>query len=158
MATIQGRTWTDKEGRQRTNYRVQIRRRGFPPVTATFERKTDAAKWARETEADIQRGLRFPQHEAERHTLADLVDRQLEHVKLHRPHDYAEPGDREPLSSGAQQGIRQCREGMALAARQPAAQHQQARGAARARSVSLRTMSGQHYSSRAASPSTGPCT
>jgi integrase len=88
MATIQGRTWTDKEGRQRTSYRVQIRRRGFPPVTATFERKTDAAKWARETEADVQRGLRFPQHEAERHTLADLVDRQLEHVKLHRGHDY----------------------------------------------------------------------
>jgi integrase len=88
MASIQGRTWIDKEGRQRTSYRAQIRRRGFPPVTATFERKTDATKWARETEADIQRGLRFPQHEAERHTLADLADRQLEHVKLHRPHDY----------------------------------------------------------------------
>lgn len=88
MATIQKRTWTDKEGRQRTTYRAQIRRRGFPPVTATFERKIDADKWARETEADIQRGLRFPQHEAERRTLADLVQRQLEHVKLHRPHDY----------------------------------------------------------------------
>ena len=88
MASIQRRTWTDKEGKQRTSYRVQIRKRGFPPVTATFERKTDADKWATETEADIQRGLRFPQHEAERHTLANLVDRQLEAVKLHRPHDY----------------------------------------------------------------------
>jgi integrase len=88
MASIQPRTWVDKEGKQRTSYRVQIRRRGFPPVTQTFERRTDAARWARETEADIQRGLRFPQHEAERHTLADLVERQLEYVKLHRPHDY----------------------------------------------------------------------
>jgi integrase len=88
MASIQKRASTDKDGRQRTSYRVQVRRYGFPPVTATFERKTDADKWARETEADIQRGLRFPQHEAEQHTLADLVDRQLEHVKLHRPHDY----------------------------------------------------------------------
>jgi integrase len=67
---------------------VQIRRRGFPPVTATFERKTDADKWARETEADMSRRRYFPHHEAERHTLAELVDRQLETVKADRPHDY----------------------------------------------------------------------
>ena len=88
MASIQRRTWVDKEGKQRTSYRVQVRKRGFPPLTATFERKTDADKWGRETESDIERGLRFPQHEAERHTLAQLVERQLEHVKLHRAHDY----------------------------------------------------------------------
>src|SRR5262245_42780184 len=88
MATIQKRTWTDKDGRERTTYRVQIRKRGFPPVSASFDRKTDADKWARNTEADMDRSLYFPQHEADRHTVADLVDRQLEHVKLHRPHDY----------------------------------------------------------------------
>ncbi|MSQ55592.1 MAG: site-specific integrase [Betaproteobacteria bacterium] len=88
MASIQRRIWTDQEGRQRTSYRAQIRRRGFPPVTATFERKTDADKWTRETEADMDRHRYFPQHEAERHTLADLVDRQLETVKVDRPHDY----------------------------------------------------------------------
>ena len=88
MASIQRRTWTDKEGRQRTSYRAQIRRRGFPPVTATFERKTDADKWTRETEADMSRRRYFPQHEAERHTLAELVDRQLEAIKMDRPHDY----------------------------------------------------------------------
>jgi integrase len=88
MANIQKRTWTDKQGGQRTRYRVQIRRKGFPPVTATFDRKTDADKWARETEADMSRRRYFPQHEAERRTLADLVDRQLEVVKTDRPHDY----------------------------------------------------------------------
>ncbi len=88
MAGIQRRTWIDQEGKQRTSYRVQIRRRGFPPVTATFERKTDADKWAGETEADMRRRRYFPQHEAERHTLAELVDRQLEAVKIDRPHDY----------------------------------------------------------------------
>ena len=88
MASIQRRVWTDTEGRQRTSYRVQIRRRGFPLVTATFERKTDADKWARETEADMSRRRYFPQHEAERHTVAELVDRQLETVKADRPHDY----------------------------------------------------------------------
>ena len=88
MASVQRRTWIDQESKQRTSYRVQIRRRGFPPVTATFERKTDADKWAQATEADMSRRRYFPQHEAERHTLADLVDRQLEAVKIDRPHDY----------------------------------------------------------------------
>lgn len=88
MASIQKRTWTDQEGRECSSYRVQVRRRGFPPVTQTFERKTDADKWAKATEADMDRRRYFPQHEAERHTLADLVDRQLELVKLDRPHDY----------------------------------------------------------------------
>lgn len=88
MAAIQKRTWVDREGGQRTSYRVQVRKRGFPPVTATFERKTDADKWSRETEADMSRRRYFPQHEAERHTLADLVDRQLEGVKIDRPHDF----------------------------------------------------------------------
>jgi hypothetical protein len=31
----------------------------------------------------------FPQHEAEQRTLTELVDRQLEAVKMDRPHDYA---------------------------------------------------------------------
>lgn len=88
MAAIQKRTWIDGEGGQRSSYRVQVRRRGFPPVTATFERKTDAAKWAQATEADMDRRRYFPQHEAERHTLADLVDRELEGVKADYPHDY----------------------------------------------------------------------
>jgi integrase len=88
MASIQKRTQVDAEGGQRTSYRVQVRRRGFPPITATFERKTDADKWAKATESDMDRRRYFPQHEAERHTLAALVDRQLEAVKLDRPHDY----------------------------------------------------------------------
>src|SRR5688572_19438854 len=88
MASIDPRTWTDKRGRQRTHYRVQIRRVGFPTVTKTFKRRTDARAWARNTEADIERGLHFPNHEAEKRTLAGLVERQLEHVKLHRPDDY----------------------------------------------------------------------
>jgi integrase len=88
MASIQRRVSVDKDGKQRTSYRAQIRRRGFPPVTATFERKTDADRWARDTEADMSRRRYFPQHEAERHTVADLIDRHLEGVRVDRPHDY----------------------------------------------------------------------
>ncbi len=86
MASIEGRTWIDQGGKQRTTYRVQVRRRAFPPVTASFARKTDADKWAREIEADMDRRRYFPQHEAEGHTVADLVDRQLETIKMDRPH------------------------------------------------------------------------
>jgi integrase len=88
MASIQRRIWVDKDGGQRTTYRVQVRKRGFPPVTATFDRKTDANKWAKEIEADMSRRRYFPQHEAERRTLADLIDRQLQTIKIDRPHDY----------------------------------------------------------------------
>jgi integrase len=88
MPSIQRRVSIDQDGKQRTSYRVQIRRRGFPPVTATFERKSDAVKWAQNTETDMRRRRFFPQHEAERHTLADLIKRQLEAVQLARPHDH----------------------------------------------------------------------
>jgi integrase len=88
MASIQPRTWTDKKGRQRTRYRVQIRKHGYPLVSVTFGRKSDADKWAKQTETDMDRRLYFPQYEAERHTIGDLVDRQVAAIKADRPHDY----------------------------------------------------------------------
>ena len=42
MATIQKRISADGS----TTFRVQIRLKGFAPETASFERKTDASKWA----------------------------------------------------------------------------------------------------------------
>jgi len=83
VATIQTRK---TEGG--TRYRVQVRLRGHPPVSASFERRTDARKWAQQTESAIQEGRYFPTHEAKRRTLTDLVDRQLEAIKSKRPHDY----------------------------------------------------------------------
>jgi integrase len=91
MATIQKRQ--TKDG---TRYRVQVRLRGHPPVSASFERRTDANKWEQDTEAAIRDGRYFPTHEAKRRTLADLVDRQLEAIKSKRPHDY----DRQRLLLG----------------------------------------------------------
>jgi len=91
VATIQTRK---TEGG--TRYRVQVRLRGHPPVSASFERRTDARKWAQQTESAIQEGRYFPTQEAKRRTLADLVDRQLEAIKSKRPHDY----DRQRLLLG----------------------------------------------------------
>lgn len=71
MATIAKRT--DSEGK--THYRVRVRLRGHPLQTATFERLTDAKKWATQTEAAIRERRHFKTVEAQKHTLADLVDR-----------------------------------------------------------------------------------
>lgn len=88
MASIQARKGIDEKGRQCTSYRVQVRLQGFPPVTATFERRTDAKEWGKTTETAMREGRYFPQREARRRTLGDLVDRQLETVRTKRPHDY----------------------------------------------------------------------
>lgn len=88
MASIQARKGIDEQGKQSTSYRVQVRLQGFPPVTATFERRTDAKEWGKTTEAAMREGRYFPQREAKRRTLGDLVDRQLETVRTKRPHDY----------------------------------------------------------------------
>ena len=42
MAVIEKRRSTEHG----TRYRVKIRLKGFPPQTATFERLTDAKRWA----------------------------------------------------------------------------------------------------------------
>jgi|GEM_PF-4931272 hypothetical protein len=51
MANIQKRA-----GKDGTTYGVQVRMRGFPPQTRTFDRLTDAKAWAQETESSIQVG------------------------------------------------------------------------------------------------------
>jgi integrase len=71
MATIQART--TKSGK--TSYRVQIRLKGYPVQRATFARKTDAKRWATQTEAAIREGRHFKGTEAKRRTLAELIDR-----------------------------------------------------------------------------------
>lgn len=70
MATIEKRTRGN-----RTIYRAKVRLRGAPAVNATFDRLTDAKRWSAETEADIRAGRWMGQHEARKHTLADLIDR-----------------------------------------------------------------------------------
>src|SRR5262245_2475404 len=73
-----------------TRYRVQIRLRGHPPVSASFERRTDAKKWAQDTESAIRDGRYFPSHEAKRRTLGELIDRYLDQIKAKRDAAYCE--------------------------------------------------------------------
>ncbi len=72
-------------GAEGIRYRVQIRLKGAPTQSAYFERRTDAKRWAAETEAAIRQGRFFQSTEARRHTLGDLIDRYIEQVLPHKP-------------------------------------------------------------------------
>ena len=71
MATIEQRKTNDGK----VSYRVKIRMRGRPAQTATFERKTDAKRWAQDTESKIREGKYFDTAEAKRHTVAEMIGR-----------------------------------------------------------------------------------
>lgn len=76
MASIRKRKRQDGS----TAYRVDVRLKGFPPQRATFNRLTDARKWAQHTESAIREGRYFKTAEAQRHTLAELIDRYIRDV------------------------------------------------------------------------------
>jgi len=76
VANIQARV----DSRGQVRYRVQIHLKGYPPQTATFDRKTDAKEWVRHSEADMKAGRHFKVLEAKRHTVAQVIDRYLRDV------------------------------------------------------------------------------
>ena len=68
MATIEKRARNGKNV-----FRVKVRLKGQKPANATFDRITDAKRWAAETETSIRAGRWFQQVEAKRNTLSDLI-------------------------------------------------------------------------------------
>lgn len=62
---------------QRKNgWRAQIRRRGMPSVSRTFDLRADAEAWAREVERELQRGrLSVLDTSAQRTTVSDVIAR-----------------------------------------------------------------------------------
>ncbi len=82
MANIQKRI--GKEGA--TSYRVQIRLKGFPPESASFDRLTDAKEWTKKTEAEMKAGRHFGA--SKRHTFNDLADEYKPHAKDPERLDY----------------------------------------------------------------------
>jgi integrase len=71
MGTITKRT--DSKGN--TSYMARVRQRGFPHLTQTFHRKTDAAAWISQQEVKIRQGLYLDDVEAKRHTLREAIAR-----------------------------------------------------------------------------------
>lgn len=81
MATIQERKTSDGK----VMYRVQVRLKGHPTESATFERKTDAKKWAQQTESAIRDGRHFKTREAKKHTVEEMIDKYIKSVLPTKP-------------------------------------------------------------------------
>jgi hypothetical protein len=58
----------------------RVRRRGYPDITKTFENKSEAEKWARAIESEIDKGQFVNVCEAQRTSLGDLIARYLVEV------------------------------------------------------------------------------
>jgi len=74
LATIQKRQGHDGS----VTYRVQVRLKGAPDESASFDTKTAAKEWAQRTETAIKENRHFRTVEARRRTMADLIDRYIE--------------------------------------------------------------------------------
>ena len=69
-----------KEGGVR--FQAEIRLKGHPTLTATFDRKTDAKTWIQKIESDIRCGRHQLYSESKRHTFKEAVERYLKENKI----------------------------------------------------------------------------
>jgi len=81
MANFEKRTTQDGK----TMIRVKVRLKGYPTQSASFERLTDARKWAQNTESAIREGRHFKTSQSKKHTLAELVTRYVSEVLAKKP-------------------------------------------------------------------------
>lgn len=56
-------------------WQARVMRKGHAPETKTFSSKADAERWARSLESDMDKGAFISRTEAERLTLAEILDR-----------------------------------------------------------------------------------
>ncbi len=56
-------------------WQARIRKKGHPPLTRTFDRKASAEAWARQVEAEMERGTFVSRAESESTTLAEVLRR-----------------------------------------------------------------------------------
>lgn len=71
-------------------WHVQIRRKGFPVATKTFEAEDAAIKWARDIESKMDKGIYFDRTLAEQTTLSQHID---DFLKNHAPGAYRQRDD-----------------------------------------------------------------
>jgi integrase len=68
------------ENRGDGQWRVRIRRKGYPAQSRTFESYDEAETWATNTESEMRRGVFHDRTEAEKTTLYALLERYLREV------------------------------------------------------------------------------
>jgi integrase len=78
MATIRKRI--DANGNK--SYHVQIRIKGFPPQTQSFDTMTLAKRWATDTESELRAGRYMPRVEAQRHTVREMLEKYRDEILI----------------------------------------------------------------------------
>ena len=63
-------------------WRAKIRRKGYPALSATFDTKAEAQRWAAEIEGDMSRARFVDMREAERTTLTEALDRYAREISV----------------------------------------------------------------------------
>jgi len=63
-----------------SKWQARIKRDGFPDQVKSFEAKAEAERWARSVESEMDRGGYVSHTEAQRTTLADLIQRYMAEV------------------------------------------------------------------------------
>jgi integrase len=63
-------------------WHVQVRKKGYAPVTKTFETRAQAERWATVIESEMARGVFVDRSEAEATTLSDALDRYQAEVSV----------------------------------------------------------------------------
>ncbi|MCC6143820.1 MAG: site-specific integrase [Candidatus Hydrogenedentes bacterium] len=66
--------------RRKTGYQAQVRRKGYPTVSRSFDTRKDAEKWARQVEGELDRGIFIDRSEADKNTLGDILKRYLAEI------------------------------------------------------------------------------
>ena len=61
-------------------WQAQIRKKGYPPQSKTFETRAPAEQWAREVEHEMDQGIFVSRAEADSTTLGELLERYLMEV------------------------------------------------------------------------------
>ena len=69
------------------SYTASIRVKGYPILTATFSRLTDAKEWIYENELPLKRGKHIKNSNAQKHTVGELIDRYIEFELKNRKSD-----------------------------------------------------------------------
>ncbi len=81
MASIQKRTFPNGN----ISYRVQVRLAGYEVQRASFDRLTDAKKWAQSVETALRERRHFKTSESKKHTVADMIDRYRKKLERDNP-------------------------------------------------------------------------
>lgn len=70
------------------SYTARVRVKGYPSMSATFSKKSDANLWIQENESKIKLGRYIQPAEAKKHTLSELIERYLEKELPKRKSDH----------------------------------------------------------------------